>query len=56
MKYRQGNLIVSGNPSINWIIKMTSMGMIFTIKNGQVVASFERNKNEKIQNTRGQYS
>ena len=42
MLYKHGSIIVSGNPTIAWVIKMFDMGMVFTHKNGQVIAEFER--------------
>ena len=42
MRYKQGAITVSGNPSIAWIRKMSKLGMVFTHKNGQVIAEFER--------------
>lgn len=42
MRYRHGSITVTGSPSIAWIQKMMNLGMIFTHKNGQVIAEFER--------------
>ena len=44
MRYEQGEITVTGNPSIAWITKMTKLGMNFTLKDGKVIAYFEREK------------
>ncbi len=41
MRYRKGSVTVLGNPSIAWINMMYGLGMIFTIKDGNIVAEFE---------------
>lgn len=42
MRYKHGCIVVSGNPSIAWINKMSGMGMIFRHENGIIIAEFER--------------
>lgn len=42
MLYKHGSIIVSGNPSIAWINKMSKMGMIFIHESGRIIAEFER--------------
>ena len=42
MRYSRGEITVSGNPSIAWVEKMAKMGMNFTLKDGKVIAYFER--------------
>lgn len=44
MRYHKGEVTVTGNPSIAWIDKMVKMGMRFTLKNGKVIAYFERSE------------
>ena len=44
MRYGKGEIIVTGNPSIKWIEKMAGLGMSFTLKDGKVIAYFEREK------------
>lgn len=46
MRYSRGEITVTGNPSIAWINKMVKMGMAFTIKDGKVIAYFEREKRQ----------
>lgn len=50
MRYNKGEITVGGNPSIAWIKKMAKLGMSFTLKNGKVIAYFEKeNSHEEIQ-------
>lgn len=42
MRYSKGKYIVTGNPSIAWIEKMTKYGLVFTCDNGRVIAEFVR--------------
>lgn len=50
MRYNKGEITVGGNPSIAWIKKMARLGMSFTLKNGKVIAYFEKeNSHEEIQ-------
>lgn len=42
MRYNRGEITVSGNPSIKWIEKMSSLGMSFTAKDGKVIAYIEK--------------
>lgn len=46
MRCEQGEITVTGNPSIAWIDKMTKLGMNFTLKDGKVIAYFEREKRQ----------
>ena len=50
MRYGKGEITVTGNPSMAWINKMVKLGMSFTLKDGKVIAYFDREKqNEKVQ-------
>ena len=42
MRYNKGEITVLGNPSIAWINQMTKLGMRFTLKDGKILAYFER--------------
>ena len=42
MRYKQGKFIVTGNPTIAWVNKMTKYGLRFTYKDGVVYAELER--------------
>lgn len=46
MRYEQGEITVTGNPSIAWINKMVKLGMNFTVKDGKVIAYLEREKRQ----------
>lgn len=50
MRYTKGKFIVTGNPSIAWVNKMTKYGLRFTFKDGLVYAELEKKDEEKIQN------
>lgn len=41
MRYKNGSVIVLGDPSIAWINEMYELGMIFTLKDGQIIAEIE---------------
>ena len=42
MRYAKGKFIVTGNPTIAWVNKMTKYGLRFTYENGVVYAELER--------------
>lgn len=42
MRYKHGKFIVTGNPTIAWIEKMTKYGLSFTTKNGVIYATLNR--------------
>lgn len=42
MRYKQGVLIVMGKPTIAWVRKMESYGLIFRVENGVIYAELER--------------
>ena len=44
MRYNKGEITVLGNPSITWIKQMAKLGMRFTLKNGKILAYFERSE------------
>ena len=41
MRYEQGEITVTGKPSLSWIEKMNKLGMTFTVKDGKVIAQIE---------------
>lgn len=42
MRYKRGKFIVTGNPTIAWIEKMTKYGLRFTAKNGVIYATLDK--------------
>lgn len=42
MRYAKGKFIVTGNPTLAWVNKMTKYGLRFTYENGVVYAELER--------------
>jgi len=42
MRYNKGEITVLGNPSIAWVNQMAKLGMRFTLKDGKILAYFER--------------
>jgi hypothetical protein len=44
MRYEQGEVVVTGNPTLAWIEKMNRLGMNFTAKDGKVIAYIEGRK------------